>query len=334
MAYSIKEVSRREQLDPDGVTINRVMDVSPYASRGEAYTDLLGGVKFLGGRIVRFPPLGDPAFPWARVNSITCDPIDTSDYLDGSVYGNSYSPLLLAAPYHGPARLNVAYRTPSLSGNDQLGPNEVDAIDASDGNQAEEQQEVELATLSWDFSTQNLTLPTLRYGFETHEAKGRALVDELLASTGVAATKAIPRLEISLERKFVVRKPTATILTMLGRINAAPFTVGFDTYPAETLRFDSAMVRQAITNQGVKFFNITYKFSCMPVWDTVYDADGNVTDFVGWNRLFNPRTALWERVRLVSDGTRGIHELDSIITGTYGNRTVSGFKLLFSPRAR
>jgi hypothetical protein len=323
MAYTIKEESRSEMLSPAGVQTTRVFQVSPWAARGEAYADLLGGVRFIGGRLVRIPPLSDPAYLPARVSEIRTEPVE-EDTLNGDVYGNNYNPLLRHAPYRGPARLTVTYKTPDGSASDPLGPNDPQTIDNAAGSGSSEVQEIELATLGWDFSAQNLTLPNKYFQWAGGTDGGK-----LLQNQNVAATITIPRFEISLERKFVIRKPVVAICALLGKVNQESVRIGFDTYPAETVRFDSAQVRQAITNLGIKFFNITYKFTVMPVYDTI---ETGAKAFVGWNRLFNPRTAQWTKVHVVGDGAP-IHRFDTTVSQTLAGRVVSGYGLLFHPAA-
>lgn len=323
MAYTIKECSRSEVLSPSGVQTTRTFLVEPYNARGECYADLLGGVRLLGGRLVRVPPLSDPAYLPARVSEIRCEPIE-QDTLNGAVFGNSYNPLLRNAPYSGPAELTVTYKTPDGSPGDPLGPNDAETIDNAAGKGAGEFQEIELATLAWDFSAQNLTLPNKFYQWA-----GGADAGKLLQNTNVGATKTIPRFELSLERKFIPKKPTQAIIQNLGKVNQAAIRVGFDLYPAETLRFDSAQVRQAITNVGLKFFNITYKFTCMPVFEK---TEGGAVAHVGWNRLFNPRTGRWTTVQVAGDGTK-IYPYDQTIIQTLAGRAVRGFNLLFHPMA-
>jgi hypothetical protein len=321
VSYTITEEARSEVLSPSGVTTTRIFQVTPYSARGQAYADLLGGVKRIGRRLVRTPPLSDPAYRPARVSEIRCEPIE-NDFLDGSVYGNNYNPLIRHAPYHGPARLTVTYKTPDSSAGDPLGPNDPATIDSL-GKGAGETQEIELATLAWDFSAQNLSLPNKYFKWA-----GGTDVDKLLQNQNVSATITIPRFEVSLERKFVIAKPTNAIVQLLGKINKAPVVIGFDTYPAETLRFDSAQVRQAITNEGVKFFNIVYKLTCMPVFDEI---ESGFDDFVGWNRLYNPRTSQWTKVAVAGAPAKGIHRFDQDIVQTLAGRQVKGFSLLFHP---
>lgn len=323
MPYTIKEESRSEVISPAGVQTTRVFQVSPYNARGECYADLVGGVRFVGGRLVRIPPLSDPAYLPARVNEIRCDPIE-DDTLNGDIYGNNYNPLVRHAPYRGPARLTVTYKTPDASATDPNGPNDPQTIDNAAGGGTGEVQEIELATLAWDFSAQNLSVPNKYYQWG-----GGADGGKLLQNQNVAATITIPRIEISLERKFVIRKPLAAICALMGKINKDPLVIGFNSYPAETLRLDSAQVRQLITNLGIKFFNVTYKFTCMPKFDKI---ETGADAFVGWNRLFNPRTGQWTKVHVAGDGTP-IHRLDQDITQTLRGRVVKGFKLLFHPMA-
>lgn len=334
MPYTIVECERDETITPDGVTTIREFLVSPYSARGEAYADLVGGVKLIGGRLIRIPPMSDPAYPQARVSEIRCRKID-DDTLDGAAIGSGYNPLVRHAAYRNAARLVVTYKTPSNSPSDPLGPNDQQTIDNASGEGVGDLQELELATQAWDYSSQQLTLSGDRFGWQRIDAPTEP-PNELLQNEQIAVTKTIPRVEISLERKFVLRLPQLAISALQNRINTAPFTIGYDTYPAETLRFDGAQVRQALTNLGLKFYNVTYKFSCFSTYDD-YEADnefGYDTGYVGWNRLFDPRTVLWRRVTALGNPTRGIHLLDGGYSKTLAGRVIKGFRNLFHPLAR
>src|SRR5262249_37866638 len=162
--------------------------------------------KLIGGRLVRYPPMYEPAFRWARVSEIACDPLE-EDFLKAPSPGSN--PWLFSSPYNGPARLRVTYKTPARGASQ-------DDIDQSQGQGAEEQQEIDLANEFWEFSAVNLTLPNSRYGWENKTSTSLP-PSELLQNSGIAATKTIPRIEFALERKMLLRKPINAILKMLGR---------------------------------------------------------------------------------------------------------------------
>ena len=300
--YTLLDISREENVTPEGIEVTRVFHCTPYSARAAVYDTLIGGVRLRGGILSRVLPASDPYFPWCRVDSIQTSMLD-EDYLVSPSPG--VSPLRVGSPYNGPAVMTVHYKTPHYTA----------------------PEEIELVNQSWEFSAQNLTLPNERYGWKNDDPISPSNDDdpsELLAFSGIAATKTIPRLEYAITRHLIPRKPINAIMKLLGRINKTTFTVGRDRYPPGTLRFDSASASQKVTNRGIKFFDVTYKFAVMPVFDWI-DEKKLKQGFVTWNRLFDPRKGFWRRVVLFKDPKRGIYLFDTDIKGLKSK----GFRLLF-----
>lgn len=278
--------------------------------RGAAYRDLLGGVVIYQGRVYRRPPAPDPFFPWCRVTSIKMGKIEEDQLLGQS----TDDALTVSRDYTGPLILTVTYKTPTT-----------DQTQADDQNSSE-QQEIEIATESFEFSAQSLTLPNDHFVWEsTYGSSQKFLVQE-----GLQATKLFPTVQYVLQRHLCVRLPTGAILNNLGRVNSAAFTVRKTTWPAECLRFDGASCSHKISSFGEKFWDITYKFSGQPTYDYI---ETGYESYVGWNRLYRPSENRYERPVLSSNSSRRIYQLDSgtplqIIAG----RQVGGFKQLFHPR--
>ncbi|VTS03273.1 hypothetical protein [Tuwongella immobilis] len=326
MAYTLTEVSRKEVITPEGMTIEKKMLCKPGSARFEAYSALTGTVRLVAGRIIRVPPARDPRAPWCRVAEVKMDPIEES-YPETP---GTLTPLQRAADYFAdPVSLTVIYRTPEQT-------------EEEDQAQGDSPQEIDLASMTWEFSGQNITLPNNRYGWEN--AVDTQPPAELLQRSDVAVTKLIPRIELVMVRHRCRTKPLNGILAMLGRINSTTIRLAGDTYPAETVRFDAATATRKISNFGFRFFELTYKFAVHPTYDDMgkpgIPSPGNpnpppVTSkgFVGWNRLFDPRTGFWRRVQLMKNKDRSIHLLDKDVQQTLGGKTVRGFNLLFHPRA-
>lgn len=333
MAYTLNEISRQEKLTASGLEVTRVLDVEPYAARGQAYSDLIGGVRLVGGRLVRFPPLADPAFRWCRVAEITTDPIDESDYLVAP--SQSYNPYRLTAQYHGPARLTVVYKTPE-------GGQTPDDIDKGGGDGTDEAQEIELADESWDFSNTQVPIPNTAMAWERTDGSSPSAPlppgSVLNQASTLSARKLIPKLDYALVRKFVVRKPTTAILQMLGRVNKSSIRLGGDLYLPEMVRFDAASARRSITNLGIKFYEMTFKFCINPIWDTYWKGPGEAvtaTGYVGWNRFYYFEKDRWQYMHNRRTANRRTYQFDEDAPAQrLGGRQVKGFKLLFNPYAK
>jgi hypothetical protein len=333
VAYTVKELSRVEKIMSTGLEVTRVLDVAPYAARGEAYNDLLGGVRLIGGRLVRFPPLADPAFPWCRVSDITTEPIDDTDYLVAP--SPSYNPLRVAAPYKNAARMTVVYRTPE-------GGQDENDIDNGEGDGTNEAQEIDLADESWEFSNSQVQIPNTTMAWERTDGGTSASPlppgSVLNPNSALAARMLIPKLDYTLVRKLVVRKPTQAILLNLGRVNKKRIRLGPDTYEAECVRFDGASARRAITNRGVKFYEVTYKFCVNPIFDSYWKgpgADTNARGYVGWNRFYRFDQDRYMYVSNPKNANRRVYQYDEDdAVQVLGGRTVKGFLLLFNPYAK
>jgi hypothetical protein len=331
---TITEVSRKANYTRDGLTVTRVLDVYPYAAVGPLSYEMLGGPRYINGRIIRRLPERDPWLP-----QCFCESIDTEGM--GKFHGagkteNNASYMLASLNYYDWARLTVTYKTPSM---DNFGNATPDEVANASGDNSSEQSEIELATQSFDFSAQQLTLPMTHFKF----VNGHTYNSATLAN--VNSTKVIPRIDYTLQRHYVARRPIAAITSLLGRINKNPFNLGVAIWPAETLRFDGASVQQKITTDGFKFFDITYKFAIMPVYDWVATSkevvnssnehqvttpSSKIKTFVGWNRIYRPDRSFWDYLQETKDLTKGIYQHDTDITqsGVGG-----GFNLLFNPRA-
>ena len=322
--YTLKPMSRLETgTSPDGlkVTVKYLMAPATSAARASAYSDFMGGIGLVRGRLIYKRPARDSVFPWLYCKSFTTEPME-EDALssDGTTYlGNQ-------------VMVTVSYEPRTAEAEDQ------EDADKPETPEAEDAPDTELLKREWDFSTRALTLPNRFMKWGTTVGGGGA--DVLIGNDGIAAVKIQPQIDYVITRHFVRNKPSDAITQQLGCVNKNDFYLYGERYRPECLRFDSAKDSQIVTTQGIKCFEMVYKFAICPIYDYLVEATNPVPDaggkgYVGWNRLFNPRVCKYERCVWQTNAGRGIYLLDKDQpTQTLYGKTVSGFMLLFNARAR
>lgn len=318
----IHEERRTESFGDDGVSVKRVLRVTPWAARLDVIERLLGGVRMVGNTLVRIPPSRDRELPFCFCTGVEVEGLgsivgaspgdndhldNVHEYTEGGLLTASYTTLDYEAQEAGDG-----------TGNSQ------------NGNQSE-QQEIDLASEGLDFATKSITLPNRRMGWDQVASPGDPPVDQLMVKTDQAATKVLPQVQYHLTRHYVARLPTDAILKLLGRVNKSEFRVGPKKWPAETVRFDSLSTKRKATNRGVKFYECVYKFAIFPVWDVCAD---DVTRFVGWNRGYRVDTGKWQYMVWASNPAKKAYDSDEDIVQKLRGRDVKGFNLLFHPRAK
>lgn len=322
MVTTIHEERRTESLSDDKVSVKRVLRVQPYAARLDVIGSLLGGVRLVGRTLIRTPPARDPWLPWCFCKSVEVEGI-------GSIGGSSLADpdhLNNANVYGNGALLTASYETLDYDA-EQAGDG---SGESQQGNQSE-QQEIDLTSQGYDFSTTSLTLPNKRMAWESTAAPATA--DGLLVRSDVAAAKVLPRIQYELTRHYVAYLPVEAVTKLLGRINEAEFRIGQTRWAPETVRFESLSAKRKTTSRGVKFMEVSYKFAINPIYEVCADTDPN-PEYVGWNRLFRPDTGMWQYALWAAEPTKKIYEPDTDITQTLRGRVVSGFNLLWNPRAK
>jgi hypothetical protein len=306
MAYTVHEQTREVDASGADATVVRTLLVTPYSEHVTALADLLGYIRSVGGTLVRNYPHRDPWMPWLWCTKAKAVPFGgVLTATDSAVSGTAQLDALNTAA----SALVTATYTPMTIDRQQL----------------ESAEEKDLATQSWEFSARQMRIPNrfMRFKFNTADTTYDA---ETVASV------VIPQIDYRLTRQYCLRKPTDAILKNLGKINKSEFRIGTDNYPAGTLRFEAASSSQKMTVQGLRFFELTYCFSCVPLYDTVYP--GNAMDYVGWNRVFNSLRGYWEEAVWANNSTLGIYRYDEdTAVQTLGGATVSGFDLLFHRKA-
>lgn len=310
MAFTLTTISRKESFSRGDQSVTRVIDCVPYSARFLAYDALIGGVVLIAGRLVRTPPARDPEAPWLFVDKVEMEPWDE----DPGAMAAAASPVTVAEQYQA-ARLTVTYKR----------------LDDADSNQSpqNEQQEIDLATESWQDRSRNLQLPNVWMIWAETTAGAN---DVLLANTGQQAFKYMPEAELVMTRHLVPRLPFLALLQQQGRINKSKFRMAGFQFPPETLRFEKWRASRKYTNRGVKFYELGLTFGVRPIYDQIL-ADGT-KDWVGWNRVYDPRKGYYRIVRTNTSPTKYLHEYDEDgPTQQCNGATKKGFALIFNPYA-
>lgn len=324
----VHEVSRKATYGREGLTVTRVLDVYPFSQAAPLAYEMLGGPRFRNGRIFRRLPERDPWLPQCFVENIDSEGMGV---FSGAIpTTNNASYMLNSKNTYEFARLTVTYKTP-----EKTTPEEKEAAEKEDST---EQSEIDLASQTFDFSAQSMTLPTTYMKW----ANG-AILNPSIRPEGTNAIKMMPKIDYALTRHEVATRPLVAITTLVGRINKSAFNLGVAIWPPETLRFEGANISQKLTSDGFKFFDINYKFSIQPVYDLVatsvevLDNAGTIITpsktklaFVGHNRIYRWDRGYWDYVKEVSSVKfRGNYLYDEDIT----QGSVKGFRLLFNPRS-
>lgn len=324
----VHEVSRKATYGREGLTVTRVLDVYPFSQAAPLAYEMLGGPRYKNGRIFRRLPERDPWLPQCFVENIESEGMGV--FSGATPTANNASFMLASKNSYEFARLTVTYKTP-----EKQTPEEKEASEKEDST---EESEIELASQTFDFSAQAMTLPTTYMKW----ANG-AILNPSVKPEGTNAIKMLPKIEYALQRHEVATRPIVAITSLVGRINKSPFNLGVAKWPAETLRFEGASIAQKVTSEGFKFFDINYKFSIQPILDLVatsvevVDNSGNITvpsktkiDFVGHNRIYRWDRGYWDYVKeATSLKFRGNYLYDEDVS----QGSVKGFRLLFNPRS-
>lgn len=324
----VHEISRRATYSREGLTVTRILDVYPFSQAAPLAYEMLGGPRYANGRIFRRLPERDPWLPQCFVENIESEGM--GKFVGTVPRSNNASAMLASQNRYEFARLTVTYKTP-----ERVTPEEKEASEKEDST---EESEIDLASQTFDFSAQSMTLPTTYMKW----ANG-AILNPSIKPEGTNAIKMLPKIEYALQRHEVATRPIVAITSLVGRINKSPFNLGVAKWPAETLRFEGANISQKVTSEGFKFFDINYKFSIQPVYDLVatsvevVDNSGNITvpsktkmAFVGHNRIYRWDRGHWDYVKESTSTTfRGNYLYDEDVS----QGAVKGFRLLFNPRS-
>lgn len=310
------------EVDADGQTgmvqVVRTLRISPYTAWLPVALSLLGGVKLVGGKLVRVPGRPDPELPFCYCERIKLAGIPP--YTGPSANGTQN--LDQVAVYQD-ARITATYNT--------FLPEDIDQV-----------------TENFDFQARQLTLPIGTYG-RMGANKAPDPVEAALPTDQFGATKTQTSIEYTLTRHGVQTIPLDAIGQLQGLVNKKTFTISVATgvrqggtigeikysnvkrsFPPESLRFEGATATRKITLYGIHFYDLTYKFVINNIKDVCADGGtGNDKVYVGWNRLYIPTSNKYERIAVIGNTKRGIYQYAEDVKQDAG----SGFDLLFSPDA-
>lgn len=331
---TVYDEGRTFSMTRDGVRVERTLRVTPFSEVPYVCDLLLGGVRLIGGNLFRLLPCRDPWLPWCVCTEVSAEGIGT---WTGDSPSGLYN-IIRRASYSEGCRLKVTYETPS-GGNSTMDPRDGEAEDPpgqmpappnGGGVDPTAQQEIDLATDNYDFRVQHLTMDGALMGY------ARAIGQQPVATLAIAnsfATKTIPQIDITLTRNYVIRPPFDAINNLVGRINAAALTKGRKSWAADTLRFDGLKASRQTTSFGVKHYQLNYSVAFMPYRDVL--GEGGV-GYVGWNRKFHFTRGgggRWWYVVLNDNPNKSLYDYDTDYGQTIGGSNVTGFQLLFHPRA-
>lgn len=315
----------------DSLNVNCSYYITPANLIQGAIADLTGGYRRLGRIIVFIPPRRHPAWPWCRVSSFKIKPFEELQYSSNAVVTGAagFDRIILprAANFGaiGKCELDVVFSKPDKPES---------SFPQQGGGGGDQNQEMELATQSWEFAGRNFTVAQKYYKFE-FSGDGPQTEDNQVQFI-------VPEVHVEMTRHMCLAPPKDSILQCGGKINKVAVRLGPFNWPKETVRFESCSASQKITTgQGLPFWDITYKFAILAMWGKCISAPGSsddgrpitTMDWVGWNRVFNPAKGAWER-KLNKTTNDPIHRFaDDDCSLTYKNTNLVGFPVLFHPAA-
>lgn len=330
---TVYDEGRRVAYSHEGVTVTRYLRVEPYSDVPYVADLMLGGVRLVGGYLVRIPPSRDPWLPFCYCTEVQEEGLGAWTF--SSAPSGLYNLIRRANYAHG-AKLVATYRSLSTS----LDPNTADLEDppgqppnppTGQGTEPSAQQEIDLAINQIDFSGQIIQQDGHKLVFSNIQPDQGDGTYKVAAGAG-AISKTIPMVDITLTRKFVIRPPWAAIHDLVGTINKSAITYrGRITWPAQTLRFDGLKSSQQVTTFGLKTYELVYAFKGFFLKDNL--ATGGVGN-VGWLRKFDWDSQQWDFVTAPNNHRAVLYEFDEDVAAqTINGNPVRGYSLLFHPRA-
>lgn len=329
----VYDEGRTASITRTSVSVERVVRVTPYNEVPYVCDLILGGCRLIGGRLYRIPPSRDPQFPWCVAEAVEIEGVGAYTGTAASGLNN----LAIRASYDQGCRLRITYKTPE-AGQSTGDPRDGDLEDppgapsTPTGNPVEptNQQEIDLASESYDWSYEYAALSGEKFGFS--DGIGQT-PDRTISSSSVRVGKRIPKIDMVLTRHFVVRAPWTAIGYMIGTVNKTAFRRGRVTWPKETMRFDGLQTSRKFTSFGLKWWELTLKFQILILKDQV--AGGVAAkDHVGWLRMYDINSHLWRYVVGIPNQNKTLLEYDedNYTENDSGIAGVAGFKALFHPR--
>lgn len=323
MAQSVlTELDRKVKRSRDGVEVTRKFSLWPYENYPQVTQRILGYIYYSNGQFGRVMPLADPIEANCFAESVSVDGVGAFTHANNTKLNFTQEYQLLNANLYTEADITVQYRSNTFTSTQWASNNE--GI---------------LLGLSFTFSGQQLTLPSEFYTWANSPSVN-------IGQSGTNAVKTIPKCGMQVARYYCINRPINAITQLLGKINATDILWQDVLFPAGTLRFDSADIKEKTTYNDVKYYEITYKMEVQTIWEEyatsaeTVDATGVITvpsstayGYVGWNRVYRPDRGFWDELKTCNGGKKP-YVLDSVVTQTINGATVTGFNLLTDPGAK
>jgi len=346
------EASQDPQTWKGSLKISEEGWLRPYTAIKQFISDLLGGYRLVGNRIILIPPKGHPLIPWCRCTSVKTQAFQQMQYVPHThdvqgIAGVNRIPIPVDQSCPGDStvgkcKVMMEYATPNLD------PKSMDS-----------QKEIDILSEQGEFSYKTLTIPNQFYKWEF----SGAILDR--DPKDHQQQKIIPEWGTQLTRHRCLTVPFQTISYLVGKINKNTFQCGPGLIcPPQTCRFEGLSYQKRITTaNGLKFYEITYKFKIRPEYSYIvtgynpglppgafgppapgFPKWNYAKGYVGWNRVYNFGADAWERwtswryqytklsVPSAGDPPYFIHELDEDWIPAVG-KIQGGFNKLFDPNA-
>jgi len=304
----------------DGGAATRILSVAPFTEWPTVAGRLLGGVFYINGQLVRRMPMAHPWMPNCYAKKVRVKGVGA--FADGDNPTTTDMESVLSGSFaHAEAELEVEYETNTFTN--------------ADWNSGAEYL---LVGMTWEFTGQNLTLPTEYYRWKNSTTMPIAL-------SGVNASKTLPKAGVQIVRFYTVNRPVNAILQLEGKVNAVAMEFQDITFPIETMLFEGAQITEKCTWNNVKYYEINYKFTINGIYEpyattgetlnasgVVTAASSTSTGYVGHNRIYRPDRGFWDYIETTS-GTKKIYPNDTDVSQMLGGISVAGFALLIHPQA-
>lgn len=324
MTIQVWELERKSTGSRDGAEVVRKFRVIPYSAHVQFEAFMLGNIQYLNGKFVRTLPKADSLRPHCyadRVETVGVGVFAGNEDDGPNTTSRDMQTILEAANNYQEAECTVYFKSNTFT-----------------REQWDSNNEGILLGLEFDFTGQSLTLPNEWFSWVNSSTIN-------IGQSGTNASKTISQIKTQVVRYYCINRPINAITKLAGKINATDILWQDIVFPAETLLFDSAHIREKTTYNNVKFYEITYRFIVQPTYELVatssetVNSSGVITSaastayaYVGHNRLYRPDRGYWDYVQSTT-GSRRPYLLDSTVSQTINGVTVTGFNLLTDPGA-
>ena len=331
---TVYDEGRKVTYSREQTTVTRYLRVEPYSDVPYVADLMLGGVRIVGGYMVRIPPSRDPFLPFCYCTDIQETGLGAWTHASAP---NGLFNLIRRPTYAHGAKLVATYKSLSTSMDPAIADLEDDPPQPptqppnGQGIEPTAQQEIDLATNTMDFAAQSMSQDGHKLVFTTIQPDQGGVPYKVAASAG-AVSKTIPMVSIKLTRHFVARPPYNAIHDLIGTINKSAIRYRRRlTWPAQTLRFDGLSSEQRVTSFGIKMYSLSYAFAGFFLKDNIAPAG---VDRVGWLRKFDWDNQQWDFVTAPQRAISNLYEFDEDVAAqTINGNPVRGYSLLFHPRA-